>query len=1106
MHFGIKTGRGLSLPMRRPAFIVFLLACISITSAFAQEPAESGGGQEAAPSAARITPYDKAPSSNQADFSKEAFVVEKQSSRFRFEDDGTRREEKTIRIRVQSEAGVQAWGQLRFGYNSANERLEIPYVRVVKKDGSIVTAGQDAIQDLSAAIQQVAPVYTDYREKHVTVPGLRPGDVLECETINVLHTPLAPGQFWMQHDFNQVMIVLDEQLEIDIPGGRTVKLKTKPGMEPKITEEKGRRVYRWTSSHLVREEDKEKEKDKAKKRRKKADDYPAVQLTTFGSWEEVGKWYAGLEKGRRQPSKEVRTQAEALTKGMTTDLDKVQALYDYVATNFRYVSLSLGQARYQPHAAAEVLHNQYGDCKDKHTLLAALLESGGMHASAVLMNAYRKLDPDVPSPAQFNHVITMLPLGKEEIWMDTTTEVAPFRLLSFQLRKKQGLVIPQGGVPHLEETPADPPMPDVVRTEIEGKVSESGRLDGKVTYVARGDAELMFRAIWRRVPAAQLKTFTDAFNKKLGLGGDVSDVQTSEPSATHEPFTFSYTVSKANFVDWSKKKVDLKLPLSLINPVAVSADVDEEPDEGDAASAEPFKIGAANENTYKIKLELAVRYKARVPVPVSIERDYGTYQSTYKLEGNVFTAERKLVTRVSELAPARADDYRAFRRSVMADSAQSLSIESAAADTRNAPADLKSGELISSGNEARKQGNLTLAISLLNRAVESEPKSKSAWNDLGLAYYESKQDALAINAFQKQFEVDPFHQFAYNNLGRVYLREQKYEEAVKWFRKQLEVNPLDKYAHGNLGQTFVEWQKYEEAIPELDQAASITPNNADPEVRLGEAYLNLGQDDKAMAAFGKAVQISATPLIWNNIAYQLSLKKAHLDLARRYAESAVASTSASLRNISLDQLSPRDLRLVSSAANYWDTLGWVEFCDGNLDKALKYVLAAWQIGQGSEGADHLGQIYAKQGDKGKAEYYYALALNAPRAGPGTRRKLSDLLGSEGKADAAVEKYKSELQQVRTIKVNGISHQGASAADFFVLLSAGRIGTADGVKFVSGDEALKTATDALRNAKYEQSFPDDTPVKLVRRGTLHCKADATECTFLLELPDDVRSVE
>ena len=93
-------------------------------------------------------------------------------SHYRFEADGTGRKETKARMRVQSEAGVQQWGQLQEGYNSANERVEIPYVRVLKEDGSVVKAGDDAVQDLSAPIEREAPVYTDYRQKHITVPGL----------------------------------------------------------------------------------------------------------------------------------------------------------------------------------------------------------------------------------------------------------------------------------------------------------------------------------------------------------------------------------------------------------------------------------------------------------------------------------------------------------------------------------------------------------------------------------------------------------------------------------------------------------------------------------------------------------------------------------------------------------------------------------------------------------------------------------------------------------------------------------------------------------------------------------------------------------------------
>src|SRR5216684_3921770 len=272
----------------------------------------------------------------------------------------------------------------------------------------------------------------------------------------------------MEHDFAQSGTVLDEQLELDVPKDRNIKLKTKPGNDPKITEANGRRLYAWTSSHIDKDED-DKKKDKQKKPRKEPE-APAVQMTTFASWEEMGRWYAGLEKDRRQPTAEIRAKSAALTAGKATDLDKIQALYDYVAPNFRYISLSFGVGRYQPHSAADVLHNEYGDCKDKHTLLASLLEASGYHASSVLINSGRKIDADVASPSQFDHVFTMVPLGKEEVFMDSTTEVAPFRLLSPVLRKKQALIIPptggppasaspaggpQGGVPHLEETPAD---------------------------------------------------------------------------------------------------------------------------------------------------------------------------------------------------------------------------------------------------------------------------------------------------------------------------------------------------------------------------------------------------------------------------------------------------------------------------------------------------------------------------------------------------------------------------------------------------------------------------------------------------------------------------
>jgi Flp pilus assembly protein TadD len=1080
----------------RDRFVVVLFCALT---AAAQQPApvppNASAPAKAASAAETPKPDSKA---NPNPYAQESFVIEQMHSHYTFEADGTGRKETVARIRVQSEAGVQQWGQLQEGYNSANERVEIPYVRVVKEDGSVVKASTDNVQDLSAPLEREAPVYTDFRQKHITVPGLRPGEVLEYDMVTVIHTPLAAGQFWTEYEFDKTNIDLDETLDVDIPAGRSVKLKCKPGMDPKITEAKGRRVYHWSGSHLQRDDDKD--KDKKKKKHRPEDDRPDIQMTTFETWEQIGRWYASLEKDRRAPSPEVRAKAQELTKGLTDDLDKTQALYDYVAKNFRYVSLSLGLGRYQPHAASDVLHNQYGDCKDKHTLLASLLEANGLHADSVLINSTRKLDPDVPSPSQFDHVITMLPMGSKEVWMDTTSEVAPFRLLAYTLRNKQALVIPPSdsapsGVPHLENTPADTPMPDYERSEIEGKINDIGKLEAHVHYEFRGDEELLLRSVFRRVPESNWQRVAENING--GLGGDISHLVVSDPAATTEAFSMSYDVSKPNFLDWSKKKTQIVLPL-------VQFSLPEVDDDQTDADAEPLKLGPKGEYSYKIKLDLPSKYSAHAPLAFALKRDYAEYSATYQLQGNTFTAGRTLTLHQDDLPVDRAADYESFRRAVGADLAQQLSVESAVAGGIVPPPDMKADELIESARAAADNGNLAVAEALLKRATEVDTKNKFAWNNLGLIYMQTRQDDQAIASFQKQIEVNPYDEYAYNNLGRIYWQERKYEDAVKAFNKQIENNPLDKFAHGNLGAMYEEWHKYDLAVPELEKAMSLTPDNAEVQIYLGQAYLNLGQDDKALATFDHAVELNASPLVWNNIAYQLSLKKSHLDRAQQYAESAVSATAAALRNVSLDRLTQKDPPLVQSLIAYWDTLGWVEFDEGNLDKAEKYVSAAWTLGHHGEVGDHLGQIYEKRGDKERALRIYALSLNGLRPIPETRGRLASLAGGDAKVDATIARYKEELEHLRTIDLGKATQTGN--ADFFVLLTGGPTARVEAVKFVSGDEKLKSYTDALRTADYHLIFPDDTPVKVIRRGTLSCSIPTGGCKFIMTLPDDVRTVD
>jgi len=1031
------------------------------------------------------------------DHSQEAYVVEKLRTAYRFENDGTGRREIFAKIKVQSESGVEQWGQLVVGYNSANERVEIPFVRVLKLDGSTVTAPQDSIQDLSIPLERDAPVYTDYRQKHITVPGLRPGEELEYDFVTITQTPLAPGQFWMEYDFAKSGTVLDEQLVVDVPKDRIIKLKTKPGNDPKIADENGRRIYTWASSHVDKDED-EKKKDKDKEKEKKASkepDIPAVQMTTFASWEQMGRWYAALEKDRRQPTAEIRTKAAELIKGKTTDIDKIEALYDFVGPNFRYISLSFGVGRFQPHSAADVLHNEYGDCKDKHTLLASLLAASGYQASSVLINSGRKIDPDIPSPSQFDHVFTMVPLGKEEIWMDTTTEVAPFRLLSSVLRKKQALIIPQDGVPHLEETPADPPMVNRQLSEIDGKVNEFGKLSAHVKYELRGDTELYMRMLFRHVPRNKWNDWVKQMNTFSGLTGDVSDLNISDPAETHEAFKIDYKIQVANFLDWSKKKTDLVLPLSHIS----LADADED-------DSEPIKIGSPIDYVYHLHLEFPAKYVESAPLPFAMKRDYAHYEASYKVEGNVFTASRTLVTSLDELPSARSSDYLAFRRAVLADATQHLSIDSSAAGSPTLSSDLKGDDLYDAAKASFDRGNYKAAIELFKRVVDADPKHKTAWMDLGRAYMLVRQTDDAIAAFKKQAELNPYDEYAYGALGWAYTTARNYDDAAAAFNKALEIDPLSEYAHAALGSMYAEAHQYDKAAPELEKAVSLKSDDAGLQISLGDAYLNLGQDDKALAAFDRATEISATPEVWNNIAYQLSLKKAHLDRAQQYAESAVTAIANSLRNLSLDQLSDRDLAMVSALDADWDTLGWVYFARGDMDKAQKYVNAAWILGEHGEVGDHLAEIYEKRGRKDDAIRTYAMSLSGLRPALETKGRLAALVGGEDNATKVVDQHRQDLQSMRTIKLGKIAPTGGTAEFFVIVTSSSGHAQVAAAKFISGEEKLKPLTENLRNAKIDFAFPDDTPTKILRRGMLSCSQNSRECDFVMMLPEDVHSVD
>ena len=137
-------------------------------------------------------PADTKLAGGKPDYSSEAFIIEQDSTRIIFENDGTGTRQSTARIRIQSDAGVQRYGVLTLRYQGSTESVDISYVRVRKQDGSTVSTSSENVQDMASDITREAPFYSDLREKHVAVRGLGVGDVLEYQVQMAHHETTGP--------------------------------------------------------------------------------------------------------------------------------------------------------------------------------------------------------------------------------------------------------------------------------------------------------------------------------------------------------------------------------------------------------------------------------------------------------------------------------------------------------------------------------------------------------------------------------------------------------------------------------------------------------------------------------------------------------------------------------------------------------------------------------------------------------------------------------------------------------------------------------------------------------------------------------------------------
>ncbi len=167
----------------------------------------------------------------------------------------------------------------------------------------------------------------------------------------------------------------------------------------------------------------------------------------YQSWKSFGEWIMKLNYGKNNLSKKTQHHIKNLLNGTTDKVEKIKILYNYLQNKTRYVSIQVGIGGLQPFDAEIVDKYSYGDCKALSNYMKSLLDVANIKSYYSLVPAGRNIPSflkDFPSN-QFNHAIICIPMEKDTIWLECTSQLSPFGYLGTFTDDRDALLITENG-------------------------------------------------------------------------------------------------------------------------------------------------------------------------------------------------------------------------------------------------------------------------------------------------------------------------------------------------------------------------------------------------------------------------------------------------------------------------------------------------------------------------------------------------------------------------------------------------------------------------------------------------------------------------------------
>lgn len=585
------------------------------------------------------------------------------------------RERRTFRqvVQVLKQSAVEGLAEHSFSWSPDNEEFTLNWIRVVRPDGVVVSAGPAQQQESDVPASMGAPVYANRKVLRVSMSGVAVGTIVDYSYTTSKSRSWVPGDFFQWWGVSTGLSVQRSRLIVDAPASERLRLEERNlDFSPQVVEADGRQVRTWAARDLVRIKPEAYAADSN-------DVYMWVALSSSLTWADIGRWYGALAADRYALSPQLVTQVRTLVSGAATARDTAAAIQRWVAQDIRYVSISLGIGGYQPRTPAEVVASGFGDCKDKATLFVAALRALGFDAASVLTSSSGDVRRGLPSMEQFDHVIAYVSLPEGRVYADLTVALLPLGILPPQLQGEFGLGVPVKGAVEELTFPQETPEQRLSTISLAGRLDPTGKFFGRYSEEMTGSRQWEMRELFETpLDSAGRANFARKVAQGWFTGARADSLVTFRGLDLSAPARVTLDVQDGKALRRSGNNWILENP---VGTVAAFTDA------ADALEAQPvrrFPIDAATimgpeEDVVAVRIALPAGWRPQLPQSVHAASVFGEYWGTYAFVNGTLEITRRMVGNRGIFPPDRIDELIAWFRAMGEDDAPFILIDPAPA-------------------------------------------------------------------------------------------------------------------------------------------------------------------------------------------------------------------------------------------------------------------------------------------------------------------------------------------------------------------------------------------------------------------------------------------